>query len=180
MRAAHPRGSRSRLSEVMRGPVSSRKARQPVAPAADSVEPAVLRYLARRDRTEAQVRAFLLRAGASPARSRVVIAGLLRQGYLNDEAYALRWARARLARRPMGRLRLEVELLNQGLDREITASTVEQVYRERPERDLARQLLGLPKRQGQPGSRLVEAGLLRRHGFDDEMIEDLLGGGQLS
>ncbi len=140
----------------------------------DSIEQAALRYLARRDRTEAQMRMFLSRAGASAPLVRDLIKRFLRLGYLNDEAYALRWARARLARRPMGRDRLEAELLAQGLAPATVVGALEQVYRERNERDLARLLLSL-----QSGSRRTEAGragLLRRHGFGEELIEELLGG----
>lgn len=185
--SGEPPESRRTLAEEARasptrvgGEVSSRQSRPSSRPVADSVEPAVLRYLAQRDRSEAQVRAFLVRAGASPVRIRGVIASLLRQGYLNDKAYALRWARTRLARQPMGRSRLEAELFNRGLDRTITANTVEQVYREWPERDLALRLLGQRSRSEKPGGRSSAAGLLRRQGFDEEMIEDLLGGSEPS
>jgi len=144
----------------------------------DAVEAAALRYLAGRDRTEAQVRGFLSRAGASASRTKDVIARFFRLGYLNDEVYAQRWAAVRLARRPMGRDRLEAELLAQGLDHATVARTLEKIYSRQNERDLARSLLS--RRMGSRTRRTdaARAGLLRRYGFREELIEELLGGSQ--
>jgi regulatory protein len=131
-------------------------------------ELAAVRYLARRARTEAQVEAFLTRAGASAACIRSLLARFRERGYLDDTAYALRWAQARLARRPMGPARLEAELLAKGFDRTTVAKVMRQVYAGVNQRELARTLLARwPGRRG--------ASLLRRYGFDDEVIEALLG-----
>ena len=142
------------------------------SPVADPTEQAALRYLARRDRTEAQMRAYLTRLGASSAYVGSVIKRLVEQGYLNDERYALRWASARLARHPMGRERLEAEMMGQGLDRQITERTLEQVYRERNERELALALLSRKRDLRNPAS------LLRRYGFTEETIQAVLGNGE--
>ncbi|MER3422183.1 MAG: hypothetical protein C4293_02065, partial [Nitrospiraceae bacterium] len=96
-------------------------------PVSDPLEQAALRHLARRDRTEAQMKAYLTRMGASPTRITSVIRGLQARGYLNDQAYALRWARSRIERRPMGRDRLEAELIGQGLDRHTVSGVLDQV-----------------------------------------------------
>jgi len=145
-------------------------------PADDSTEQAALRFLARRDRTEAQVRAYLSRTGASSGRIRALIKQFVKRGYLNDERYALRWASARLARRPMGRERLEAELIGQGLDRDTTERALEQVYGGRSERDLARALLNQSSDLRTLRGRSRGANLLRRHGFDEETIEEALQG----
>ena len=145
-------------------------------PADDSTEQAALRFLARRDRTEAQVRTYLSRTGASSGRIQTLIKQFVKRGYLNDEAFALRWAQRRLARRPMGRSRLEAELLRQGLDRAVTASALERVYKERSERDLARALLNQSSDLRTLRGRSRGANLLRRHGFDEETIEEALQG----
>lgn len=144
----------------------------------DAVEVAALRYLAGRDRTEAQVRRLLSRAGASASRTRELIARFRRLGYLNDEAYAQRWASVRLARRPMGRDRLEAELLAQGLDRATVSRTLEKVYSQQNERDLARLLLNRRIGSGIRRTDAARAGLLRRYGFREEVIEELLDGSQ--
>jgi SOS response regulatory protein OraA/RecX len=101
-------------------------------------------------------------------------------GYLNDEAYAQRWAGVKLARRPMGRDRLEAELLAQGLDRATVSRTLEKIYSRRNERDLARLLLSRRIGSGTGRTDAARAGLLRRYGFREELIEELLSGGQCS
>lgn len=136
-------------------------------PVSDPLEQAALRHLARRDRTVAQMKAYLLtRMGASPTRAMTLIKRLQARGYLKDRAYALRWARSRIERRPMGRERLEAELRGQGLDRNTVAEVLEQVYSEVDERDLARLLMGRTS---------VSAGLLRRYGFNEDLIGELFG-----
>src|SRR2546428_11563277 len=119
--------------------------RQPLRslpPVVDPTEQAALRSLARRDRTEAQMKAYLVRLGASSTSVRNMIKRLVERGYLNDERYALQWSTERLARRPMGRERLEAELMGQGLDRETTARALEQVYGGRSEPELALEVVG--------------------------------------
>ena len=142
------------------------------SPVADPTEQAALRYLARRDRTEAQMRAYLTRLGASSAHVGSVIKRLVEQGYLNDERYALRWASARLARHPMGRERLEAEITVQGLESDTVERTLEEVYRERNERELALVLLRRKRDLRNPAS------LLRRYGFTEETIQAVLGNGE--
>ncbi|MGH7205587.1 MAG: regulatory protein RecX [Nitrospiraceae bacterium] len=144
----------------------------------DPTEQAALRYLARRDRTEAQMRAYLTRLGVSSAHVGSVIKRLVEQGYLDDERYALRWASARLARHPMGRERLEAELIGQGLDRDKTERALEQAYGGRSERDLALALLRRKYDVRNPVSRSGGSSLLRRYGFTEETIEAVLRNGE--
>jgi regulatory protein len=135
---------------------------------------AALRYLALRDRTESQVTAFLTRRGFTAA-----IPPLLRRlrslGYLNDGAYAKRWAAARIARRPMGRARMEAELIGQGLARSLVLSTLDEVYRGRSEQELAQALLRQRGRSGKRTGPSQQARLLQSHGFSEETIEEVVG-----
>jgi regulatory protein len=140
--------------------------------ATDRIEHEALRFLARKDRTEAQVSAYLTRRGASKALIRKLIREFIRRGYVNDRRYAQRWAWDRLERRPMGRERLEAELLSQGIDSAIVTETAERLYRSRGERELAERLLA--GRLRMPRDLARAAGLLRRHGFSDETIETLV------
>ncbi len=135
----------------------------------------MLRYLSRRDRTQEQVRAYLLRVGLSQPGVRTLLRRLVRLGYVNDARYAARWAKAQLARRPMGRDRLEAELLAQGLDASLVASTLTLVFGERSERDLAQTLLAKRAKAGRGASPGQLGALLRRHGFSEDLIQDLLG-----
>lgn len=146
----------------------------------DRIEREALRYLARQDRTEAQVRAYLTRRGASTALIRRLIREFIRRGYVNDHEYAQRWAWARLERRPMGRERLEAELLAQGIDSAVVTETVERLYRSRSERELAHRLLAGRRDVRMPRDLARAAGLLRRHGFSDETIETIVREDRLS
>ena len=137
------------------------------------IDQVALRYLARRDRTEAQVTGFLRRRGVSAARIVTQIQRLRRLGFLNDHVYARRWAESRIARKPMGRLRLEAELLAQGLDRPLVLNTLDAVYGGRSEPGLARDLLRT--RAGKALSQARQVRLLRSHGFSEETIELVLG-----
>lgn len=158
--------------------VPRRQTHRSLSPVVDPTEQAALRYLARRDRTEAQMRTYLTRMGESSAQVGSMIKRLVERGYLNDDRYALRWASERLAHRPMGRERLEAELMGQGLERDLVVHTLDQVYGERSERDLALALLRRKHDVRNPASRSREAILLRRYGFAEETIEAVLGIGE--
>ncbi|MEK7294599.1 MAG: RecX family transcriptional regulator [Nitrospirota bacterium] len=143
--------------------------------AADRYELAAVRYLARQERTEAQVAACLSRAGASAARIRSLLSRFREQGYLNDDAYAARWARARLARCPMGQARLEAELLAKGFERATVAKAMRQAYGDTTQRTLARALLMQRLGRAAAGDCRRGASLLRRYGFDENVVEELFG-----
>jgi regulatory protein len=141
----------------------------------DPFEAAAVRYLARRERTEAQVKAYLSRAGAPAGRIRALLSRFREHGYINDDAYAARWARARLAKRPTGQARLESELLAKGFERATVAQVLRQVYGELSQLELARALLARRLGRQQSSDRRRGASLLQRHGFDEEIIEELFG-----
>ena len=155
---------------------------------AAALEAAALRYLAGRDRTEAQLRAYLLRRGASSTALRRVIGRLQDYGYVNDQAFAQRWAESRLAQRPMGRQRLEAELLNRGVAPLLAAGVLNDCYAQVDEAELARRLLTQrtrmqqrvgPLKPAQAADRRFAqmAGLLRRYGFANDTIEAVLNEG---
>ncbi len=139
--------------------------------ATDPAERLGLAYLARRDRTEAQVSAYLARRGVPASRIARLLSRWRALGYLDDERYALRWGAARLARRPVGRGRLEAELLSQGLAADLVARTLDRLYAERSERALAEALLAKRRDVSPSGA----AALLRRQGFDEDVIAALTG-----
>lgn len=143
--------------------------------AAEGYELAAVRYLARRERTEAQVAVYLGRTGASAVHIRSLLSRFRAQGYLNDDAYAARWARARLARCPMGQARLEAELLAKGFERATVAKALRQAYGGTTQRALARALLIQRLGRAAAGDRRRGASLLRRYGFDESVIEELFG-----
>lgn len=144
--------------------VASRKSIQ--SSSSDPMADAALGYLARRARTVAQVKAYLARKGSSPAKTRSLIVKFEKLGYLDDREYAQRWARDRLARKPMGRERLTAELQAQGVDDWIVAETVEAVYQENSEYHL---IVDLSRKKP------VSAALLRSRGFHEDVIASFVG-----
>ena len=161
-------------SGSLRGSVPPRRPRVFTGLRADAIKHMALRFLARQDRTEAQVRSYLGRKGAAASDIKEVVHHLLKCGYLDDAVYALRWARARLIRRPMGRERLESELIGQGIARTLVSRTLKQVFEERPESCLARNLLARRSGSRTPPSGARAAALLRRHGFAEDTIEHVI------
>jgi SOS response regulatory protein OraA/RecX len=150
-----------------------------------------LRYLTGRDRTEAQLTAYLLRKGASPDQLRPLLQRFQDLGYLDDARYAFAWAQARLRAKPMGRARLEMELRRRGVPRLLARVTVEQLYAEHDEVELARLLLsqrdrerptrltfGMLSQEARHAARrramVKTAALLQRHGFGAEVIRSIL------
>ena len=131
-----------------------------------------VRYLARFDRTAAQVERFLASKGASPARIKQVISRLSTLRYLDDRAYAVRWVGAVLVRRPMGRDRLRSELMAKGLGGALADDAIVKGLDGMDEETLARRALRLKGRDA--GSRQRTVSLLRQRGFGEETIERIM------
>lgn len=68
-----------------------------------------------------------------------VIKDLKRLKFLNDKEFARMWVESRIKTRPMGRYRLEQELIQKGIDRELIEKVLSN-YREEEEIKLAREL----------------------------------------
>jgi regulatory protein len=77
-----------------------------------------LGFLARRSRTVSETRRHLSARGHPPPAVEDVIERLRRMGYLDDVAYAARYAGWAATEKPMGRARLAAQLAARGLDRE--------------------------------------------------------------
>ena len=133
-----------------------------------------VRALARSDRTTAQIERLLEAKGASVSEVRVTVRRLISVRYLDDVAFAARWADRRLARMPMGRVRLQEELLATGCPEHIVLATLRATYRKVSERDLAAQVVARAGRtcSVQTPGRLAR--LLSQRGFDEETIETVI------
>ena len=129
-----------------------------------------IKYLARTDRTVAQVERYVLEKGASRAEERLVVRELERRGYLNDQAYAIRWAETRLSRHPMGRERLKAELLSRGFEDSVAERALRQAYRSISEQELACQALEGRASRTRPAQWVR---FLRQRGFDDDTIQQV-------
>lgn len=130
-----------------------------------------VRYLARWDRTVAQVEQFLLSKGASASQVTQTISRLSGLRYLDDHAYAVRWVESRLARQPMGRERLLAELQGKGIGEAVAEEAVQEALREIDDETLAGRALKSWQRKGRRATALQSVRLLRQWGFEEETIE---------
>ncbi len=133
-----------------------------------------VRALARSDRTTAQIERLLTAKGASPAQIRAAVRRLRALRYLDDEAFAARWADRRLARMPMGRARLLEELLATGCPEHIVRTTLRITYSKVSERDLAMQVVKMAGRAGSSQGLGRLARLLNQRGFAEDTIETVM------
>lgn len=133
-----------------------------------------VRYLARWDRTTAQVEQFLRDKGASPAQAKQAIGRLSDLRYLNDRAYAERWVDSRLARQPMGRARLKEELHTRGIAESVADRAIREVLRDVDEETLARRALKARRRRGRRITPVQALRLLRQWGFEEETIARIM------
>jgi regulatory protein len=134
-----------------------------------------VRALARSDRTTAQIERLLAAKGASPSQIRAAVRRLKSLRYLDDVAFAARWADRRLARTPMGHARLQEELLATGCPEHIVRATLRAIYRKVSEQDLAMQVVAMVGRATSEKTPGRVARLLNQRGFDEDTIERALG-----
>lgn len=153
----------------------SRRVIKTAAPSSDRWLQVAMGALARSDRTTAQVERLLEAKGAAPSQIRASIRRLTSLRYLDDVAFAARWADRRLTRMPMGRARLQEELLATGCPEHIVLATLRATYQTVSERDLAMQVVGMAgrTRSEQTVGRLAR--LLNQRGFDEDTIETVIG-----
>ena len=136
-----------------------------------------VRYLARFDRTAAQVERFLTRKGASSTQTKQVINRLSTLRYLDDRGYATRWIEATIARRPMGLEGLKRELLTRGLSEGLADEVIDGALQDVDEDTLARRALEIHWRKANRRrvSPRQTASFLRQRGFAEETIERIIG-----
>jgi regulatory protein len=144
----------------------------------DRVEQALdlaYRHLAKRDRTEMEIRRHLAGRDVGEGTIAQAVAELERQGYLDDARYARRFAEDRRTLDSWGAERIEQRLLAVGIAPEL----VEAAVSERPaggELDAAVELLR--RRFSEPPAddreRNRALGLLVRRGYDLELAHDAI------
>ena len=107
-----------------------------------------------------------------------VVADLTRLGYVNDREFARQWAAGRIRLRGFGGRRIEQELRNKGISRDVIRETLTEVFEDAPEADIAQQeaekkLRSLSRFAPEVRRRRL-AGHLERRGFPSETIYDVL------
>lgn len=131
---------------------------------------AARRHLDRRPRSEEELKKYLLRRGFTSDTIASTLSGLRSQGLVDDVAYARLWVENRASFRPRSRRRLEAELREKGIDREI----VREALRGADDAEAAYELAKKRLRLSREGEEERVRGYLRRHGFDQGAIKDAL------
>jgi len=161
--------------------------RQPSKPAAPDempLNPATARervfqraakLLAARQRSVAELRERLLSGrGATSTNVEEVIARLREYGYLDDVKFAQSYASLRLRERPIGRRRLERDLLVKKVDRQTASTALDEIFDVTPEEELIDRAIAKRVRlRGKPKSREEAKKLfdhLLRQGFGFELV----------
>jgi len=137
-----------------------------------------LRRLARRDHSVAELRRALLERDHPPVEVEAAIERLRRERYLDDTGFAERFARSRMARQGLGRLRVRQGLRQRGVERAATDTGIALALREVDEREV---LDGLARRYWRQHARVEPArrlprlwAFLLRRGFAPGLVRDRL------
>jgi regulatory protein len=132
------------------------------------------RFLAHRDRTEAEVRRQFVSKRTDPALVEEVVAALLDGGYIDDAAFAQRFAEDRRNLDQWGTDRIERRLLELGVDRHLIQAAI--AAGEHDELAAACELLErrFPRPPETPRDLERALGFLVRKGYDLELAHDAL------
>jgi regulatory protein len=133
------------------------------------------RHLAKRDRTEMEVRRHLRGRGVDEPTIEQAVAELERQGYVDDARYARRFAEDRRTRDAWGAERIEQRLLALGVAPEEVADAVaEQPAQDELDAAVALLRRRLPEPPQDDRARNRALGLLVRRGYELELAHDAI------
>ena len=96
-----------------------------------------IRYLVYRDRSRNEIICYLKGKKFSANAVDETLAFLEDNDYVNDQRFALQFGRSRIENKKVGRLRLERELRNKGLERQLIDETLSSLYKEYEEGEIA-------------------------------------------
>jgi regulatory protein len=136
-----------------------------------------LRYLARRSRSEAEVRRYLNGRGCARGAAESAIEKLRSLNYLNDESFAHTWARARAQGQSYGPGRIEQELRGKGLGQSLIRQALRETFNEVDETKQAQRLLDRHFKGGnlaEPKTLRRAAAFLQRRGYGSKVVFNLL------
>lgn len=133
-----------------------------------------VKLLAAKPRSIAELRERLAERCSSKAVIETVLTRLREYGYLDDERYALGYASSKVRQQPIGRRRLEQNLMMKRVDRSVAAEVLDQVFAETPEQELLDRAIEKRVRlRGRPQTRAEAKSLfdhLLRQGFPFELV----------
>lgn len=139
----------------------------------------VLKYLSYRQRSEKEIRDYLLRKKADEKMSEVIIKLLHDQAFLNDELFAKMWIESRARFNPKSKRIITLELKQKGITQEIVEKVMTEFGNEENSDDvLARKIVEqkISRYTDLPKEKQYEklAGQLGRRGFSWDTIKKVL------
>jgi regulatory protein len=136
----------------------------------------VYRYLTIRNRSEKEIRDYLLKKNADPDIIDAIVGRLYEQKFLDDEAFARGWIRSRAMFRPRGKRMLQMELQQKGIDKELILKVLSEPNEDVPdELTQAKNLIQkrVEKLQGEPRQVIYQkvGAFLGRRGYGWDTIK---------
>lgn len=134
------------------------------------------RYLTIRNRSEKEIRDYLLKKNADPDIIDAIVGRLYEQKFLDDEAFARGWIRSRAMFRPRGKRMLQMELQQKGIDKELILKVLSEPNEDVPdELTQAKNLIQkrVEKLQGEPRQVIYQkvGAFLGRRGYGWDTIK---------
>lgn len=132
----------------------------------------VLDLIARRPRSEGEIRDYLRRKKYKAEEIEKTVNTLSIKGYINDEDFALRWMENRRLLKPISRRRLGLELRQKKISNQIVSKTLE--TDETDEKEVISELITKKRRQTryQDDQKLIQ--FLIRQGFNYQDIKSVM------
>jgi regulatory protein len=133
-------------------------------------------YLSIRNRSEKEMREYLVKKKASEEIIEKIIASLKEKKFLNDEMFARSWVLNRARLKPKGKVLLKIELRQKGITQDIIEKVLEDVQEEIPdELEQAKSLIirRMERLQGAPRDEIYSkvGGFLSRRGFSWDVVK---------
>ena len=137
-----------------------------------------IRYLAYKDRSRNEMVRYLKGKQFSENIVIKTLTFLEKNNYINDERFALQFGKIRVANKKIGKLRLGLELGNKGLNKKIIKKTLDSLYSEYDEKEIAmycaRKKLAAHKTSNSDKNRRRIAQFLERKGFTSDIIYEVV------
>lgn len=136
----------------------------------------VYRYLGIRNRSEKEIRDYLVKKKAPEEMIERIVAQLYEYKFLNDETFARSWVRSRARFKPKGKRVLAIELKQKGISRELIEKVLSEEDEELPdELTQAKNLIGkrIEKLRDAPRQEMYNkvGAFLARRGYGWEVIK---------
>jgi regulatory protein len=128
------------------------------------------RFLTIRNRSEKEIRDYLTKKNAAPGIIDKIVVFLTEKKFLNDEAFARSWILSRARLKPKGKMLLQIELRQKGINDDLIKKVLSEGQEEIPdELEQAKILIvhRMEKVRGLPRQEIYQkvGGFLARRGF---------------